>query len=162
MIDLFTLLNWALQTGVAFVATIAFAIIFHTPPKEYLCCGVTGAVGWLVYLVCTGLGSGVVAASFFATVALAWFSRFFSFVRKAPVTVFLICGIFPIVPGAGIYYTGYHFFMSDNALALDKGLKTIKIAVAIALGIGIVLSLPQFFFTLKRKAKACGKEEHHA
>ena len=162
MIDLFTLLNWALQTGVAFVATIAFAIIFPTPPRENLCCGVPGAAGWLVNLVCTGLGSGVVAASFFATVALAWISRFFSFVRKAPVTVFLICGIFPIVPGAGIYYTGYHFFMSDNAQALDKGLETIKIAVAIALGIGIVLSLPKFFFTLKRKAKACGKEEHHA
>ena len=47
-----------------------------------------------------------------------------------------------MVPGAGIYYTGYHVFMSDNTLALAKGMETIKIAVAIALGIGIVLSLP--------------------
>lgn len=90
-------------------------------------------------------------ASFFATLALAWLSRVFSFSRKAPVTVFLICGIFPLVPGAGIYYTGYYFFMGSNAQALDKGLETIKIAVAIALGIGIVLSMPQFFFTFKRK-----------
>ena len=42
--------------------------------------------------------------------------------------------------------------MSDNSLALDKGLETIKIAIAIALGIGIVLSLPTFFFTLRRAA----------
>ena len=161
MIDLATLLNWAFQTGVAFVATIAFAIIFHTPRKEYVYCGITGAVGWLVYLAVTGFGGGVVAASFFATVALAWFSRIFSFSRKAPVTVFLICGIFPIVPGAGIYYTGYHFFMRDNAMALTKGLETIKIAIAIALGIGIVLSLPQFFFTLRRKAQG-GKGAPHA
>ena len=94
----------------------------------------------------------VVAASFFATVALAWFSRVFAFWRRAPVTIFLITGIFPLVPGAGIYYTGYHLFMSDNSLALDKGLETIKIAIAIALGIGIVLSLPTFFFTLRRAA----------
>ena len=109
-------------------------------------------MGWLVYLVCMHLNTGVVAASFFATVALAWFSRVFAFWRRAPVTIFLITGIFPLVPGAGIYYTGYHLFMSDNSLALDKGLETIKIAIAIALGIGIVLSLPTFFFTLRRAA----------
>ena len=68
-------------------------------------------------------------------------------------TVFLITGIFPLVPGAGIYYTGYHLFMSDNSLALDKGLETIKIAVAIALGIGIVLSLPPFLFAPRKGGK---------
>lgn len=145
------LLNWLFQTFVAFLATIAFSIIFHTPQKEYAFTGLTGGAGWLVYLISMHFGCGVVAASFFATVALAWLSRVFSFSRKAPVTVYLICGIFPLVPGAGIYYTGYHFFMSDNSLALSKGLETIKIAIAIALGIGIVLSLPRFLFTFRRK-----------
>lgn len=150
--DLMTLLNWLLQTGVAFIATIAFAIIFHTPRRQYVFAGVVGGMGWLVYLISMHFGLGTVVASFFATVALAWLSRVFSFSRKEPVTIFLICGIFPIVPGAGIYYTGYHFFMSDNSAAMSKGLETIKIAIAIAFGIGIVLSLPRFFFTLKRSA----------
>lgn len=147
------ILYWAFQTLIAFVSTVAFSIIFHTPRREWLCTGTTGAVGWLVYLVSMHLGAGTVGASFFATVALTWFSRVFSFARKAPVTVFLICGIFPLVPGAGIYYTGYHFFMSDNSLALSTGLETIKIAIAIALGIGIVLSLPRFFFTWRREGR---------
>jgi len=147
------LLNWLFQTAVAFVSTVAFSIIFHTPRREWLCTGATGAVGWLVYLISLGLGMGTAGASFFAAVALTWVSRVFSFARRAPVTVFLICGIFPLVPGAGIYYTGYHFFMSDNSLALSTGLETIKIAVAIALGIGIVLSLPKFFFTWRREQK---------
>lgn len=145
------LLNWLLQTAVAFVATIAFAIIFHTPKKEWIAAGITGGIGWLMYLVAMHFGCGVVAASFFATVALTWLSRIFAIARKTPVTVYLICGIFPLVPGAGIYYTGYHFFMSDNAQALHKGLETIKIAIAIALGIGIVLSLPRFLFAFRRK-----------
>ncbi len=59
-------------------------------------------------------------------------------------------GIFPIVPGAGIYYTGYHIFMNDNAAALSTGMETIKIAIAIAIGIGIIVSLPRFFFTPRR------------
>lgn len=153
MIPPIVILQWAFQTAVAFVSTVAFSIIFHTPRREWLCTGATGAIGWLVYLAAMGLDAGTVAASFFATVALTWVSRVFSFARKAPVTVFLICGIFPLVPGAGIYYTGYHFFMSDNSLAMSTGLETIKIAVAIALGIGIVLSLPRFLFTWRREGR---------
>lgn len=153
MIPPIVILQWAFQTAVAFVSTVAFSIIFHTPRREWLCTGATGAIGWLVYLAAIGLDAGTVAASFFATVALTWVSRVFSFARKAPVTVFLICGIFPLVPGAGIYYTGYHFFMSDNSLAMSTGLETIKIAVAIALGIGIVLSLPRFLFTWRREGR---------
>ena len=153
MINVSLLLYWLLQMGVAFLYTITFAIIFHTPRREWLCCGFTGAVGWLVYVVCVHFGLDVATASFFATLALAGFARVFAFWRKAPVTVFLITGIFPLVPGAGIYYTGYHLFMSDNSLALDKGLETIKIAVAIALGIGIVLSLPPFLFAPRKGGK---------
>jgi len=144
--DLMTIANWALQVAVAFIATVAFAVIFHAPKKELLYTGLTGGAGWLVYLLAQFSGSGVVAASFLATLALAWLARAFSFARKAPVTVFLICGIFPLVPGAGIYYTGYSFFMGNDALALEKGLETIKIAVAIALGTGIVQSLPPLLF----------------
>ena len=152
-ITLQALLTVLLQTGVAFAATIAFAVIFHSPRRELLFTGLTGAAGWAVYLLAMGLGSGAVSASFLATLALAWLSRVFSFARKAPVTVFLICGIFPLVPGAGIYYTGYNFFMGLDGQALDKGLETIKIAVAIALGIGIVLSLPQGLFSFQRAKK---------
>ena len=154
--------HFLIQCAVSFVATVAFAILFHVPRAQYVWCGITGMAGWACYLLYLAVSPSAPMASLLATAVLTVFSRAFAVRRRCPSTIFLICGIFPIVPGAGIYYTGYHFFMSDNALALDKGLETIKIAVAIALGIGIVLSLPQFFFTLKRKAKACGKEEHHA
>ena len=66
MIDLPMLLNWGFQTAVAFISTIAFAIIFHTPRREYLFCGITGGLGWLVYLICMDFHTGVVTASFFA------------------------------------------------------------------------------------------------
>lgn len=154
------MLNWVFQTLVAGVATVAFSIIFHTPKREYLLTGITGGVGWLVYIVSLHFGGGPVSASFFATVALAWLARIFSFAHRTPVTVYLICGIFPLVPGAGIYYTGEYFFMSDNDLGLSMGLETIKIAIAIALGIGIVLSLPRFFFTLRRSPKQQGGDSH--
>ena len=61
---------------------------------------------------------------------------------RAPVTVFLLTGIFPLVPGAGIYYSAYYFIQGDNALALANGISTFKIAVALAVGIALVLGIP--------------------
>jgi hypothetical protein len=68
--------------------------------------------------------------------------RWFAILQKTPVTVFLLSGIFPLVPGAGIYYTAYYFIQGDNALALSNGISTFKVAVALAVGISLVLSIP--------------------
>ena len=69
-------------------------------------------------------------------------ARLFAIYRRAPVTVFLLCGIFPLVPGAGIYYTAYYFIFGFSGMMVQKGIETVKVAVAIALGITLVLSLP--------------------
>jgi uncharacterized membrane protein YjjB (DUF3815 family) len=135
-----------IQVVVAFFATLSFSVLFHVPKKQYLFCGFTGAVGWLCYMAVYSYSASVLWASFIAAVFLTLISRVFAVYRKMPVTVFLICGIFPLVPGAGIYYTAYNFMMNENALALSKGMETIKIAVAISLGIVMVLSLPYSFF----------------
>ena len=66
----------------------------------------------------------------------------FAIVLKMPVTVFLLSGIFPLVPGAGIYYCAYYFIQGNNALALSHGISTFKVAVALAVGISLVLSVP--------------------
>lgn len=143
--------DWAIQTAVAFVATIAFSIIFHTPREQYVCAGLVGAFSWLIYIVYVYFTGDVVFASFFAGARPHLFGACILVCAQSAAAVFLIAGIFPVVPGAGIYYTGYHIFMNNNVEAMSKGVETIKIAIAIALGIGIVVSLPRFFFTLRRK-----------
>ena len=57
------------------------------------------------------------------------------------------------MPGAGIYYTGYHIFMNDNAAALSTGMETIKIAVCHRDRDRHRGLLPPFFFTLRRTHK---------
>lgn len=109
-------------------------------------CGLTGMVGWVVYWLAVQGGISVVAASFCGTLGLALLSRVLAVVRRCPVTVFLTGGIFPLVPGAGIYYTVYAFITGDNAAAVFKGVETLKIAGVIALGIVLVLALPKGVF----------------
>ena len=65
---------------------------------------------------------------------------------RSPVTVFLISGIFPLVPGAGIYWTAYYVVTNELEQAGQRGFLTLKIAVAIVLGILLVFELPQGLF----------------
>ena len=57
-------------------------------------------------------------------------------------TIFLLPGIFPLVPGAGIYYTAYYFLQGEQELFASKGGETFKVALALALGIALICSLP--------------------
>lgn len=131
-----------IQLFTAFVATVCFALLFHVPFRHLWCCGLVGMAGWLVYWGMTHTGSSPVVASLVAVIPLAILTRVFAIVRKAPVTMFLIPGIFPLVPGAGIYYTAYSFITGDSEGFSAKGTETLKIAVALAMGIALVMSIP--------------------
>lgn len=131
-----------IQLIAAFVGTMAFAVLFGAPHKNYVDCGFCGMMGWLLYLVLiryTSLPSAVVV--FFATALVAFTALLQSIIRKCPTIVFLICGIFPLVPGAGIFWTSYNIVSNQLSAALQTGFVALKVTVAIAFGILAVMEL---------------------
>lgn len=142
-----------LQFCIAMLATACFSILFYAPKEQCFFCALTGAVSWLSYLSFYKLGTGTVIASLIAALFLTILSRFFAALRKNPVTVYLLIGIFPIVPGAGIYYTSYYFIMNEMDAFAAKGMETFKIAGAIAIGIIFGLSIPQSLFRILAEKK---------
>ena len=143
-------LTLCIEFIVAIFATGAFAVLFNVPKNQWGYAGLTGGIGWVFYRAfLPNLGSTI--ATFIAVLVLTLFSRIFAVIRQAPVTVFLVSGIFPLVPGVGIYYTSYHFIMENGFLASDFGMETLRIAIAIALGIMFILSLPQKCFQIFQK-----------
>ena len=130
------------QFFLAGVGTLSFAVLFACPRRTLPYCALVGAVGWFVYEIAVLYGASTSTASLIAVIPLTLLARLFAVVLKSPVTVFLLTGIFPLVPGAGIYYTAYYFIQGDNALSLANGISTFKIAVALAVGIALVLGLP--------------------
>ena len=137
------LLHYLCHFVVAMISVVSFGITFHVPRRHYLACGLTGAVGWIVYLLCLNLLHCTAPVSVLvATLPLAALARVFAIRHKAPLTVFLLSGIFPLVPGAGIYNTAYYFLQDDRALFANAGVETLKIALALALGIALVCSIP--------------------
>lgn len=139
-------MTFAVQFLVAMAATIAFAVLFSVPKGDLVFCGISGALGWIFYYVMTGADLSPVFASLVATFVLTVFSRAMAVIRKNPATVYLLTGIFPLVPGAGIYYTVYGLITGDNAQFSAKGLETLEIAFAITFGIIFGFAIPQALF----------------
>lgn len=132
-----------IQFAISMIATMAFAILFCAPRNEWLLCGLSGAIGWIVYYVMFHHNLGLVLSTTVATFMLSIFSRTLAVIRKQPATVYLLSGIFPLVPGAGIYYTAYYLITGESMLCYSKGMETCEIAASIVFGILFAFAIPQ-------------------
>ena len=126
--------HWYVQLPAAFIGTMGFAVLFGTPRRYYLTCGLTGMVGWAVYIMLNSQFS-LAGAAFFGALAVALTSTLLAVWRKCPTTVFLICGIIPLVPGGGIFWTAYYLVSDQMRLAATTGFTALKVTIAIAGGI---------------------------
>lgn len=124
-----------------FVAIAGFAILLETPRKYIFQAGIAGAGGGGVYFFSVQHGLDVVLASFLSALVIALLAHTFARIFKAPVTVFLIAGILPTVPGAGMYRTVYYILLNNRANASYYLIQTLEIAGVIALAIFIVDAL---------------------
>lgn len=140
----------AVTTLAAAGGTVAFALLFGVLRQFYPYCGLIGGAGWLLYSLAEGPLSAA-AATFLAAVLVMLLSRFFAVREKCPVTVFLISGIIPLVPGAGIYGAAYYMVTDQLAEAGDAGFAAVKAVAAIVLGIVCIFELPQGLFAPGRK-----------
>lgn len=133
------------QIFAAFLGTVAFALLFGVPRNCYIFCGMIGGLGWLVYLaVCTGADETF--AVLLATMAVVFLSRLIAVRMHCPATLFLIPGIFPLVPGAGVYWAAYYVVTERLLLAAHTGYSAAKTSAAIVLGIIFVYEFPQKWF----------------
>lgn len=135
------------QIIAAFFGTLLFAVVFNVAKKELFYCGITGAFGWLVYLILEKLTKDIVFSSFIATLMISIVAQLLARIRKNPVTVFQIGGIFPLVPGAGMYKTLYAIVEQDYPLASQYLFETLEIAGSIAIGMVLIASLNKLIFS---------------
>lgn len=132
----------------SFIGTVAFSHLFNVPKKHYLYCGLVGAFGYLCFILSNTIFS-VTFSTFLATLLVVLCSRILTVFRKCPITIFLISGIFPLVPGASVYNTAYYFVVNNLDEALVWGINSLKIAFAIVMGIVFVVAIPRQFFNPK-------------
>ncbi len=134
--------GFVVQLVAAFLGTVAFAALFGVPRKFYLDAGFCGTMGWALYLVLSRYTAMTPAEVLFCATALVTLVALLQSIgRKCPITVFLISGIFPLVPGAGIFWTSYNIVSEHLTDAFQTGFAALKATVAIAFGILVVMEL---------------------
>lgn len=137
----------------AAIGTVAFAVLFAIPKKYYPYCAAIGAAGWLLYRMMTETaGATIFEATFLATALVVLLSRFVSVTERCPATIFVTAGIFPLVPGVGIYWSAYYLVTNEFQLAAANGFSALQTIVGIVLGIVFIFELPHRFFHLGKKA----------
>ncbi len=150
-VDPFTF-KMPVQIVASFIGTAAFAVLFGVPRKYYVLCGVSGVLGWILYMILARYaGFTPPAATLFATMLVILSARWFSVLDRCPAIVFLLCGIFPLVPGAGVFWTSYYVVSDQLRLALGSGFMAVKVTIAIVLGIILISEIPNRFFTSIRR-----------
>ena len=133
------------QILAAVAGTVSFALLFGVPTGSHFWCGFIGGAGWAVYLAASCFWTAP-ACALTASIAVVFLSRLAAVAKECPVTIFLISGIFPLVPGAGVYWTAYYIVMDELGQAVQTGYLAVKVAVAIVLGIIFVFEIPQGLF----------------
>ena len=119
----------------AFIGCIGFFIVFNIHGPGGFLCALGGALSWAVYCMTMKLGGSDIEAYFWSSLFASVYSETMARIRKYPAISYLVVSIFPMIPGAGVYYTMNYAVRGQMDLFAAKGMHTAAIAGIMAVGI---------------------------
>ena len=123
------------QCMFAFVGCMGFTILFNIHFPGGVICMLGGCCSWFVYCMAIRYGSTELAAYFWSSLFGSVFSEIMARVRKYPAISYLVVSVFPMIPGAGVYYTMTYAVMGEMDRFASRGMFTAAIAGVMAVGI---------------------------
>lgn len=121
-----------------FIGCVGFCVYFNIHGPGILVCAFGGVLTWTTYLVALELGVGVIYANLIGGIVASVYAEVMARVRRFPAISYLVVSLFPLLPGAGIYYTMAYAVENEMTRFAAKGYQTAAIAAALALGILLV------------------------
>ena len=126
---------YEIQNLATFIACTGFAILFNIHGFGIAICAFGGMITWIVYCVADYFGLDIYTSYFIAAVVAAIYAEVMARIRKYPAISYLVISIFPLIPGAGVYYSVSHAVQGDMAAFASRGMHTAAIAGIMAVGI---------------------------
>ena len=130
-----------IQCIAAAVGCTGFCMLFNIHGKGMTFCIIGGTLSWAVYLAAVYLLKDSMLGYFVATLFAAGFAETMARIRHFPAITYLLVSIFPLIPGAGIYYTTSYLADGNMAAFMEKGAETSAIAGIMAIGILMVSTI---------------------
>lgn len=119
-----------------------------------LFCAAGGILAWAVYRISLNLGCSDILAYFWSAAASSLYSEIMARIRKYPAISYLVVSVFPIIPGAGVYYTMNHAVRGNMDLFAETGMHTAAIAGVMAVGILLVSTVFRMYSDWMARKKA--------
>ena len=135
---------------VSFIITFGFGILFNIKGKKLLFAALGGGLSWYCYSLPLSLGLSEVSSLFISALVFSTYSEVLARIFKTPVTSFVICALFPLVPGSGMYYTMLATIDGELQNAVHLGINTLANAGTLALGVIFISTITSLIFRVKR------------
>lgn len=128
----------ALECFVSIISGLGFSIVFNIHGPGMVLCALGGVLAWGVYGLTFELSGSDIAAYFWSALTASLYSEIMARIRKCPAISYLLLAVFPMIPGAGVYYTMNYAVQSDMEKFASQGGHTAAIAGVIAVGVLLV------------------------
>ena len=125
----------AAQCLFALIGCVGFAILFNIHGPGVLLCALGGSLSWLVYRLTAQYGCSDIVCYFWSALFASVYSESMARLRKYPAICYLVVSIFPLIPGAGVYYTMNYAVLGQMEAFAHQGMHTAAIAGIMAVGI---------------------------
>ncbi len=145
------------QCLASLVGCIGFFILFNIHGFGGFLCALGGTVAWAIYCLVSYLGGGELFCYFCAAIMAASYSEIMARIRKFPAISYLVISIFPLIPGASIYYTTNSLVVGNMASFASQSKHTIAIAGVIAVGILLVSTIVRLWNEWLRQEKRASR-----
>ncbi len=117
------------------LACLGFSILFNIHGYGGLLCVLGGVITWAIYKGYLQLGGNDLMACFWATLFSSVYAESMARIRKYPAISYLVVSIFPLLPGAGVYYTMHYAVVGNMDKFVSEGFHTAAVAGIMALSI---------------------------
>ena len=119
----------------SFLGCLGFAFLFNIHGPGALLCTLGGVLAWILYDVVYRISGSDLIAYFWAALGSSFYAEIMARIRKCPAIAYLVVAIFPLIPGAGVYYTMNYAVQGQMDAFASSGLHTAATAGIIAVGI---------------------------
>ena len=135
------------------IGCFGFCVVFNIHGRGGLLCTLGGVLTWAIYKLALSLGSGDLAALFSATLFAAIYSEIMARIRRCPAISYLVIAIFPLIPGAGVYYTMNYAVQGKMDHFISKGVHTAAEAGIMAVAILLVATTVRLWMSWRKSRK---------
>lgn len=138
----------------SYVASVGFALTINVPRRALNLTGISGVAGWMVYWFAARIGMGRMLSNLMGAFIIGILGMLFARIKKAPVTVFNIPALVPLVPGVPAYQAVRALVDGETMEAETAILRVGIVTCAIALGVLLSTMVAEVYYRAKKLYKS--------